>query len=99
MYCCSGIAWLNFGPFETGGNANNHSHSIFGYIMFCLPLPYHFSWIPLRVIVLGSTNHIKENAETVPLTDDEMFIVEGILERFPVAGDRFPKYMMEHMDL
>jgi pyridoxine 4-dehydrogenase len=33
---------------------------------------------------------VGENCEDVGLTDEEVEVIEGILERFPVVGERYP---------
>lgn len=67
----------------------------------CTSAQLALSWIksqsnrtgmPLFIPVAGARSEIRvqENAKNVPLNEEDLQAIQSILDRFPVAGDRYP---------
>ena len=68
--------------------------------------PFHLSlpWPLFQCGVLttspaASVKHIQENVATAALTDDEMDTIQSIIEKNPVAGERYHPRGMKHTNL
>ena len=49
--------------------------------------------------VAASVEHIRENANTVPLGDEEMKALDSIIAENPIAGERFHFHGMKHANV
>ncbi|OJJ77848.1 hypothetical protein ASPBRDRAFT_37081 [Aspergillus brasiliensis CBS 101740] len=75
----------------------------------CTPAQLALSWVkvqsrkpgmPLFVPVAGARSEARviENVKDVDLTDDDLAKIDGLLLKYPVAGERFPPAAMKFSD-
>lgn len=76
----------------------------------CTPAQVSINWLlalakrpgmPVIIPIPGSTNpdRIKENATIIDLTDEDLAEIDGMLQGFVMAGDRYPKVHMKDLQL
>lgn len=71
----------------------------------CTPAQLAISWVrtlsrrgpglPTIIPIPGATTaeRVAENCKFFELTDEEMKQIDGILDKFPVVGERYPDYV------